>query len=165
MELFSYLKHVMDGEAGLGYTFTKGLGGSSVALFAYYLSSPFNIFLPFFSQENLQIFIFVVSALKLGMCGLTQTFFLRRRFPQLKKELVFLLSICFAASYYCVLQVENIMWMDGVYMLPLMMYGVWRLVKQKKGGALTATVFAAILFNWYTEIGRASCRERVSNFV
>ena len=42
------------------------------------------------------------------------------------------------------------MWMDGVYMLPLMMYGVWRLVKQKKGGALTATVFAAILFNWYT---------------
>lgn len=150
VELFSYLKHVMDGEAGLGYTFTKGLGGSSVALFAYYLSSPFNILLPLFSQENLQIFIFVVSALKLGMCGLTQTFFLRRRFPQLKKELVFLLSICFAASYYCVLQVENIMWMDGVYMLPLMMYGVWRLVKQKKGGALTATVFATILFNWYT---------------
>lgn len=59
--------------------------------------------------------------------------FFTETFSSVEKELVFLLSICFATSYYCVLQVENIMWMDGVYMLPLMMYGVWRLVKQKKG--------------------------------
>lgn len=51
VELFSYLKHVMDGDAGLGYTFTKGLGGSSIALFAYYLSSPFNILLPLFYKK------------------------------------------------------------------------------------------------------------------
>ena len=52
IELYAYLQNVLRGEANLGYTFTKSLGGNSIALYAYYLASPINLLLPLFQKED-----------------------------------------------------------------------------------------------------------------
>ncbi len=149
VDLYSYLQNVFQGKAGLDYTFTKPLGGGAIALYAYYLASPINLLLIFF-QKNLQLFVYIASAIKLGLCGVFETFYLRKRFSELKESEVLLLSMCFAVSYYSILQIQNLMWMDGVYLLPLIMYGVWDRLEHNKSYCLIFTVSASILFNWYT---------------
>lgn len=50
LDFFSYFKDVLSGKNTIGYTFGKTLGGSNIAVFSYYLSSPFNLLLFFFQQ-------------------------------------------------------------------------------------------------------------------
>lgn len=65
IDFFSYLKDVIAGKNSITYSFGKTLGGSNVAVFSYYLSSPFNLLLLFFSNANLYTFFNIVVALKL----------------------------------------------------------------------------------------------------
>ena len=137
VDLYAYLQNVFRGEASLSYSFTKALGGGCIALFAYYLASPVNILLALFNQDDMQMFIYIASVLKIGLCGLFQAVFLKKRFVKLKDFEVLVLSMCFAVSYYNISQVENLMWMDGVYMLPLILCGVWSFLENRRGGGIS----------------------------
>ena len=64
IDFFSYLKDVIAGKNSITYSFGKTLGGSNIAVFSYYLSSPFNLLLLFFSNANLYTFFNIVVALK-----------------------------------------------------------------------------------------------------
>ena len=52
-------------------------------------------------------------------------------------------------------QASNIMWLDGVYMLPLMVLGVWRVVSEGSFILLTVSTALSLLFNWYS--GAINC--------
>ena len=67
VDFFHYLKEVMAGNAHIGYSFSKSLGGSLVALFGYYLSSPFNLLLFFVEENQLEFFVLITTILKVGL--------------------------------------------------------------------------------------------------
>lgn len=150
LDLYAYFQNVMRGDASLSYSFTKSLGGSAVGLYAYYLASPVNLLLSLFSREDIPLFVYMASIIKLGLSGVFQAYFLRKRFDKINSNMVVVLSLCYALSYYLIHQIDNLMWLDGIYMLPLILYGVWRVVKEKKGYFLSFAVAASIFFNWYT---------------
>lgn len=133
-----------------GYSFTKSLGGSVIALIGYYLASPFNFLLFLFPPEKIQLFVFLVTGLKIGLCGLTFSIFLQKRFEKIPATAILLLSSAYAFTQYNIGQMSNLSWLDGVYMLPLMMLGVWNYVHTKRRTLLSATVACSIVFNWYT---------------
>ena len=54
LDFFSYYKDVLIGNNSIGYSFGKTLGGSNIAVFSYYLSSPFNLLLIFFGNALLR---------------------------------------------------------------------------------------------------------------
>lgn len=56
LDFFSYFKDVLSGKNTIGYTFGKTLGGSNIAVFSYYLSSPFNLLLFFSATSNCTLF-------------------------------------------------------------------------------------------------------------
>ena len=149
IEFFNYYRNLFHGEDTLLYSFTNFLGGSGVALFAYYLASPFNLLiLAVHASMNHALFSLLVL-LKLSFCGFTMTLFLRERFPKLTPLFTLLLSVSYALMQYNIAQTMNIMWLDGVYMLPLILLGVYRLVRQGKSFLFLFSTAAAILFNWY----------------
>ena len=151
VEFFSYLRNVLLGNANIAYSFSKSLGGSLVALFGYYLSSPINLLVVFFKQENMQTFVIVSTIIKIVLCGLTSAIFLRIRFEKkLSNNWVVLFSCGYALSQYTLSQMSNIMWLDGCYLLPLMLIGVWKFVKEKKITPLVISIACSIIFNWYT---------------
>lgn len=150
VELYAYLQNVFQNKARLEYSFTKTLGGGCTALYAYYLSSPLNLLLLLFKKENIQMFVYIASGIKIGLSGIFEMLYLDERFPELKSLEKLLLSMCFSISYYNIHQVQNLMWIDGVYMLPLIMYGVWKCIKDEIRLPLIFSVAASILFNWYT---------------
>lgn len=51
---------------------------------------------------------------------------------------------------YNIAQASNIMWLDGVYMLPLILLGVHQLVNENKKALLMAAAGIALVFNWYS---------------
>ena len=93
IDYFAYLKNVMSGICSIDYSFTKSLGGSCIAIFGYYLSSPLNLLLPFFKQENLQQFVFVITSIKIGLCGAFFSYYIEKRLPDLKRSFVLIVNL------------------------------------------------------------------------
>ena len=52
LQFYSYLKDVFAGKQDLKYSLTIGLGLGGVPILNYYLQSPFNLLLVFFSKKN-----------------------------------------------------------------------------------------------------------------
>ena len=149
LDFFAYLKDVLENKADIKYTFGKSLGGSAIAVFSYYLSSPFNILVMLFEKENLNVFFDLLILLKLVCCSITCTIFLAYRFEKIGSKSIVLLSVSYSLMQYNFAQSSNIMWLDGVYMLPIILLGVYYVVVEKSIILLSISVGLSILFNWY----------------
>lgn len=150
IDYFAYYKDVLTGHNSIAYSFSKGLGGGGIAFFTYYLTSPINLLLLFFKKTQILVFFNIAVLIKLTIAAITASIFLRYRFTKLSSIYVVLLSVCYALSQYSLQQASNIMWLDGVYMLPLILLGVYKLVKEQRSLLLIITTALSIIFNWYT---------------
>lgn len=151
LDFFAYLKDVIAGKNDIGYTFTKELGGTNIASFSYYLASPFNLLVVFFRKTELHTFFDLLVSLKLSTAAVTCAVFLRNRFSErLSDKHIVLLAAAYALMQYSIAQCSNVMWLDGVYMLPLILLGVYDLIEKRKIYLLSLSAGTAILFNWYS---------------
>lgn len=151
LDFLSYLKDVLHGENNLFYTFSKTLGGSSIAIFAYYLASPFNLLVLLFPQTELHSFVDLVIVIKIGLCGASFSYFLLKRFPGRWHEgFILALSTSYALMQFTIAQASNIMWLENVAMLPLLLLGVHQVVRGRGMFRLSLVVGLSLLLNWYT---------------
>ncbi|MDO5828991.1 MAG: YfhO family protein, partial [Methanocorpusculum sp.] len=158
LDFFGYLKNVFLGEDSIFYSFHKMLGGGMEGTVAYYLSSPFNLLLFFFDKASLPAFFDLLVALKLGVAAAAFSIFLLGRHEGEARPFTFsdglwivLLALCYSLCQYSIAQSSNIMWLDGVVMLPLMMLGVFYTVTgDRRKYLLSVFTAVSILANWYT---------------
>lgn len=150
VDYFSFYREVLLGKAQIGYSFSKSLGGSLVALFGYYLASPFNLLLVFFDTEHLLLFVFIITMLKMASSGVTAFVFMRGRFEKLSNLPCAGLAVAYGLMQYTMLQCSNIMWLDGVIFLPLLLLAIYRFVIEKRKLSLFLCVAFSIMINWYT---------------
>ncbi len=155
LDFFCYFKDVLAGENSVLYSFSKMLGGNNIGGFSYYLASPFNWLVVFFNKAQMHSFFNLAVALKLSTAAVTFAVFLRHRFADRitrvahGDSITVLLAVSYALCQYCIAQSANIMWLDGVYMLPLILLGVYYVTRQKHPAFLSVCVGLNILFNWY----------------
>lgn len=156
LDLYSYLKNCLLGKDTFGYSFSMGLGGDTANVFAYGMSSPFNYLIIFFDQANFHSYFDLMVILKIATIGFTSAYYFQKRFDgNLKNIFVITLSLCFAFSQYCIAQIVNIFWLDGVALLPLILLGVYEIITEGKPFTLIGSVCCSILFGWY--IGVTDC--------
>lgn len=145
----SYFKSVLKGESSAIYTFAKTLGGDMQGFVAYYILSPVNLILLFFQTAYINEGILVLTLIKIGLCGLTFFLFLFKG----KKEKNLLTGIFFSTAYalcmYNIVYQQNIMWLDGVAILPLMIMGIDMLREKKKIYLYVITIALGIVTNYY----------------
>lgn len=160
LDFFGYLKRVFFGQDSILFSFSKGLGGGCLALFAYYLASPLNALIVFFQQFDLNTFFNLLLICKSTLASLTFALFLAYRFRKflqpnskhfaIKHLFIILLSCSYGLCQYMLAQASNIMWLDGVYMLPLLMLATYRIVQGRSSFPLAILCGLTILFNWYS---------------
>ncbi len=156
IDFFLYLKDVFGGQNSIAYTFSKMLGGSAVSLYSYYLASPLNLLLVFFPKTRILDFFDLLVLLKSSLAAAAFAIFLSCRFPKKncaagdRRFYIVLLSAGYGLSQYTVAQCCNIMWLDGVYMLPLILLGVYKAVNERSCLLLAVSAALSVLFNWYT---------------
>lgn len=151
LDFFSYLKHILQGGASWTFSFSRGIGGNVWAVLTYYLFSPWNLLIIFFSQENLHDFYDTLVVIKLSLSAMAMSFYLSRRFDHhLPHCMVVALGMCFGMMQYNLEQARNVMWLDGVYLLPIILYGVYQIRRGKSIFYLVMPSALAMFFNWYT---------------
>ncbi len=150
IDFFAFLKDVMTGKQSVAYSFSNYLGQGSFALFTYYLSSPFDLIMLFLNKEQILIYFDLIIVLKLSLSALTFSWFLSGRF---RDRLPVVFNICLSVGYammqFDLHQCYNVFYLDGIYMLPLMMLGVYYCVNENRTVYLSVTTALSILFCWY----------------
>lgn len=156
IDFYSYFKDVLAGKNSIAYTFGKTLGGTNIAVFSYYLSSPFTLLVALFKKSALESFFDIAVLLKLVTCAFTFSIFLTGRFCEeitdwWKKSIVIVLSVSYALCQYNIAQSSNYSWLDGVYLLPIMLLFVYQIANgMSSSWKLALIVGISIIFNWYT---------------
>lgn len=151
LDFFSYLKHILQGDTSWTFSFDRGIGGNVWVILTYYLFSPWNFLVVLFSQENLHTFYDALVVIKLSLSALTMAFYLNQRFKnRLPACLLMALGMSFGMMQYNMEQARSVMWLDGVYLLPLILWGVYQVRQQKSMLYFIIPSSIAVIFNWYT---------------
>lgn len=149
IDFFAWLRRVLLGEANLRYSFSQGLGMNTWGLYSYYLASPFNLLCVFFRQDKLTLFVFAISALKLGCIQISSAWYVQKRFG-LSKPAAFLLSLSFTFCSWTVSNLRNPLWIDCLILLPICAYGCYELIRKQRMTRLVIATALNVMFCWYT---------------
>ena len=111
------------------YSWSRNLSGETFGIFAYYLASPYMIFTVLLPRRMMQIAILLIQLTKAGTAAVTCCFFLKRtaKHPPKTVSLV-IFPLMYSLMAFMVVQLMDPMWLDGLIYLPLICYGVRRLV-------------------------------------
>ncbi|MGN0425480.1 MAG: YfhO family protein [Acetatifactor sp.] len=150
MPFIASLRYILSGDFSILFNWNCSLGGNYLALFAYYLASPLNWITVFWDLDQMPNAIYVLTLLKIGLCGLNFSTYLRYSKSQKKVKWVHILfSSCYALMSYNVMYSMCLMWMDGLIMLPLILLGVDNILEGKKGHVYFASIAALFFCNFY----------------
>ena len=139
---------------GLLYTWSVGLGMDYLGLIAYYLASPLNLLSILVPEQWLLEFFSLLVPMKLGLAGLSFSYFLRKVFDRNE------ISVAVFGGFYglCAWALGfqwNVMWLDTFALLPMVALGTVSLLREKKFVLYTLSLFLSIYANYY--IGLFTC--------
>ena len=148
--LTEFYHKLKNGET-LFYSWNTGIGSNFLALYVYYLASPFN-WLVIFCPESLLIeFMTYLIVLKIGLSGLAFSYYLSKHFNSSHFSILFF-GIFYAMSGYYAAYNWNVMWLDCIVLAPIIILGLEYLVNEGKYKLYCITLALAILSNYYISI-------------
>lgn len=130
------------------YSFEKGFGGEMIGLWAYYLMSPFNFMLLLFKDVNLVHAVTIMTYLKIVAASSTMFYFIRHKYPMSVLNTT-LFANCYAFMNYIMIYMLNIMWLDGMILLPLIALGLDRIITHRSGKLYVLSLSLLFIANYY----------------
>lgn len=145
---FDYMYDVLAGKESIFYSWSRNLSGEFMGIIGYYLGSPFNFLVWIFPREMITEGLLTMLVSKVGAIGLcTSIYFSRGKGFRPLTCIVF--STCYALCSYTMVQTMNPMWLDGVMILPLIVYGIEKLMDEGKFIMLTVSLVYAFVTCFY----------------
>lgn len=135
----------------LTYSWNIGMGVNFTALYAYYLATPVNWIFLILPQSILIEMMSVILILKVGLSGVTFSYYICKRYNT-ANPMVAGIAVFYALSAYVCAYSWNVMWLDCIWLLPLVLLGIERLVKEGKCILYCITLALCILSNYYIAI-------------
>lgn len=129
------------------YSSSMSLGDSLNGLYSYYLASPLNLILYLFPLKNVELGVFTVIMTKFVLMGITSSLLLEKF--KLSTTMNYLLSVSYALSGYAIVNIANPMWLDAVYLLPLMFIAIDKIIRGKSFIPFILVYSTMILANFY----------------
>lgn len=141
----------LHGGESLAFSWNAGLGSNFFAIYAYYLASPINWLCFFVPEAFLMEFMTYFIVIKIGLCSLTFAYYLSKRFGTKDFRIVWF-AVFYAMSGYIAAYNWNHMWLDCLWLAPLIILGLEELVKNGKCRLYCLTLAASIFTNYYLSI-------------
>ncbi|MDO4476168.1 MAG: YfhO family protein [Lachnospiraceae bacterium] len=132
----------------LFYSFKGGFGFNFWGTYAYYMASPLNFLIALVPTAHVCDFMDLMILLKIALCGGTFSWYLHKRRPD-SGYLPVVFASMYALGNFLIGYYFNLMWLDSIAMLPLIMYGIEKLVKGKRAGVYLASLAYGIWCNYY----------------
>ena len=132
----------------LFYSWEGALGKELFTQIAYYSASPLSILMLLFTTDTLPEAMAFLILLKIAISGVTFAYYCKKSFGRNDWSLLifglFYASCSFIVSYHW-----NVMWLDAVYLFPLVALGIERLIKEGKTGLYIVSLALTIFTNFY----------------
>lgn len=133
------------------YSFSLGAGNNFMGTLGYYLSSPLNFLVFLFDESHVNEFIMLLVAIKLMLSSGFMCLFLHYRNSEEYKNSKWTIpfGVIYSFSSYIAYFMLNIQWLDGYYLLPLLLLTIELMIEKKKVIGFMATLFFLFLSNYY----------------
>lgn len=152
MPFFYEFVHKVKAGEGLAFSWDIGVGTNFLALYGNYLASPLHWLAFLFPEDKLVEFVTYLVVVKVGLAGLCAFIFLSRR-PKGKGVNSFFSALLFSSFYamsgYVAANNFNIMWLDGIVLAPLILFGLEIMLKDGKNALYVISLSMCILSNVY----------------
>ncbi|WP_245592981.1 YfhO family protein [Carnobacterium funditum] len=149
VDFFSYYRQTFyEDPSSFFYSFSKAIGGDMVGLWAYYLTSPFNLIFLIFPQSQISLAITCLTLLKISLAGLSFGWLLKKSFNG-HGFILAAFSVSYALMGYTIVNQLNVMWLDGLIFLPLIAMGIEILLFERKGLTYSLFLALALFSNYY----------------
>lgn len=152
---FEALRKAVYGDASLLYSWCGTLGGEFIGIYAYYIASPLSYIVALFPEGAITEALLVIELVKCGLCGLTMAYYLKKSRPLAHEMVTITIAVMYALSAYAVVMAHNTMWIDAVIWLPLLTYGIERLINYGHFKLFTVALAMTVISNFY--IGYMIC--------
>ncbi len=148
---FAEFNNKLSSFGDLSYSWNIGMGTNFTALYAYYLASPMNWFVFLFPVSSTIEIMNILIIFKLCLASCTLVYYLVKRFGS-KSCTLAIFGTFYAMSGYVAAYNWNIMWLDLIWLLPLVMLGLERLVKEDRCFLYAISLGLCIFSNYYIAI-------------
>ena len=154
-QITAFYYHFYDcfkGNSSLLVDFSTSGGINFIGILAYYILSPFSFLVLLVKREEIYLMISVIIALKTLCCSLTCLYFIRKYFKKIPHLLSVVLAIIYAFSGYGLMMYIITPWIDAMYLLPLIMIGLKKVLDLEKPTLYIITLTLSLIFSFYVSI-------------
>ena len=145
-----FYEKIRNGES-LFYSWNGGLGINFWAIAAYYLASPLNLLVLLFPRKLLLEAFSLLIIFKISLSGFSFSWYISKHYKKYDITIVYF-SLFYALSAWMIGYNWNIMWLDCVVLLPVIILGLERLVRDGKGLLYGLSLGLCIFCNYYISI-------------
>ncbi len=147
IDFISMFLRVLKGEESFWYSFSIYYGAGSVLTHAYYCLSPFNL-LYLLDFISIPAMTSIIIGLKFSLAAASFAFFSER---VLKRRDIFVLlfSLFYAFNSFSITFYINMIWLDSLFMLPILIWLLFELVDRKRYLLMTLVWFYLFMTNFY----------------
>ena len=146
--LFSELYDRITSGESLLYSWNSGLGSSFIGNFFNYLSSPFSFIVLLFGHENTFEAVAAMIAIKAVLSSMSIAYFIKKSLKSDGPQLI-AFGIMYAFSAYFIAYYWNVMWIDSMYLLPIIALGIEKIINEGKCVNYIVFLSLAIYTNYY----------------
>ena len=129
--------------------FTGGTAINLLSNFAYYIISPFTPIILLFQRSDIPQAVSLIVLGKIVLSAITCNIFLDKKFDKLSNFYKCFFSILYALSTYNLSLYIITGWIDVVYLFPLLLLGLDKIINQEKMGMFIFVLSLCLIFNFY----------------
>lgn len=152
---YEALRDFVHGDSSLLYSFSRSLGGEYMGIYAYYTASPLSYIVALFPKSMMLFALLTIIIIKIGLCGISFGFYLHKQSKNINKNNIVMFATMYALSAYTITYQNNIMWLDGLFLLPILTYAIENLIKKGKISLYIAVLALVMMSHYY--IGYMIC--------
>ncbi|MDT2757135.1 YfhO family protein [Enterococcus asini] len=141
-------RNMMLGKQGFFYTWNASLGLNYLSLVSYYLGGVFTPIVILFPNQYMPDALYFLTLLKIGAAGLTFWLYAKHSF-KLPDLAYVILAIFYALMSFTTAHSELIMWLDAFVWLPLIIWGIDRLLAKKSPKLLFFSYLLMFVTSFY----------------
>ena len=141
------LRRAIYSGAGFEYSFSGANGFNLWVQTAYYTNSPLWLPLFFIPESWMPTAVNLIVALRFGLSGMFFSLWLCSKNESGPSAVIF--STCYALSAWALAFINQLMWMDAFMLLPLVIFGLERLFRDKKPFLYILTLALTLWSNFY----------------
>lgn len=142
-------KDILSGDGNLLLNMGNAGGMNFWGVFLFFISSPFSFLVAFVDKQDMMVFMNILVVLKMMVCAFTASLFFRKRFSELGESIAAVLGVMYAFSGYTMLFYQNVVWLDMMYLFPLLLMGIERMLTLRKPLMYCLVLSAMVTVNFY----------------